>query len=145
MADKVLELKQPPQNVDAEASLLGAILIDADAIVKVADQIRSTDFFDKKHEIIYAAMNQLYTQRSAIDVLTLANQLKANGELDSVGGAAYLTELTNFVPTAVHVEQYADIVAQKALRRRLIAVSQQMVSLGFWRRLLSFGETERQS
>lgn len=131
MADKVLELKQPPQNVDAEASLLGAILIDADAIVKVADQIRSTDFFDKKHEIIYAAMNQLYTQRSAIDVLTLANQLKANGELDSVGGAAYLTELTNFVPTAVHVEQYADIVAQKALRRRLIAVSQQMVSLGF--------------
>ena len=131
MANITQTLKQPPQNVDAEASLLGSILIDSDAIVKIADTIRSTDFFDKKHEIIYEAMVSLYEHHSPIDVLTLANHLKSNGQLDSVGGAAYLTELTNFVPTAAHAEQYADIVAQKSLRRRLISVSQQMVSLGF--------------
>jgi replicative DNA helicase len=131
MADQTTQLKQPPQNVDAEASLLGAILIDTDAIVKIADSIKAPDFFEKRHGLIYSAMLSLYEQRSAIDVLTLANQLKSKGELDSIGGASYLTELTNFVPTATHVEQYADIVAQKALRRRLISVSQQMVSLGF--------------
>ncbi len=131
MANITQTLKQPPQNIDAEASLLGSILIDSDAIVKIADSIRPTDFFDKKHEIIYQAMSSLYEHHSSIDVLTLANHLKSNGQLDSVGGPSYLTELTNFVPTAAHVEQYADIVAQKALRRRLITASQQMVSLGF--------------
>src|SRR5262249_54858982 len=70
-------------------------------------------------------------RRSPIDVLTLADQLKNNGYLDHVGGPAYLTELTNFVPTAAHVEQYADIVAQKALRRRLIQASHEMAELGF--------------
>ncbi len=131
MADNTTQLKQPPQNVDAEASLLGAILIDTDAIVKIADAIGPYDFFDKRHELIYQSMRDLYEHQSAIDVLTLANHLKSIGELDSVGGASYLTELTNFVPTATHVEQYAEIVAQKALRRKLIKVSQQMVSLGF--------------
>ncbi len=131
MASVAQSVKQPPQNLDAEASLLGSILIDTDAIVKIADQIRSTDFFDRRHELIYQTMISLYNRRSAIDVLTLANELKNSGELDSVGGAGYLTELTNFVPTATHVEQYADIVAQKALRRRLIAASQKLVSLGF--------------
>jgi len=131
MASVTSALKQPPQNVDAEASLLGSILIDTDAIVKIADTLRPSDFFDKRHEIIYQALLNLYEHHSAIDVLTLANTLRASGELDSVGGPSYLTELTNFVPTAAHVEQYADIVSQKALRRRLITVSQQMVSLGF--------------
>lgn len=131
MADITTQLKQPPQNVDAEASLLGSILIDTDAIVKIADSVRDSDFFDKRHEIIFRGLLNLYEQHSAIDVLTLANHLRASGELDSVGGPTYLTELTNFVPTASHVEQYAEIVTQKALRRRLISVSQQMVSLGF--------------
>lgn len=123
--------KQPPQNLDAEASLLGAILIDGDAIVKIADSISTRDFFEKRHERIYEAIVQLYEKRSPIDVLTLADQLKNNGFLDMIGGPAYLTELTNFVPTAAHVEQYADIVAQKAMRRRLIAASQDLTNLGF--------------
>src|SRR6266568_4679563 len=87
--------QQPPQNLEAEASLA------------------------------------LYEKRSPIDVLTLADQLKGNGFLDAVGGPAYLTELTNFVPTAAHAEQYAEIVAQKALRRRLITASQEIVGLGY--------------
>ena len=119
-----------PQNTDAEASLLGAILIDTDAIVKIADAITVQDFFDPRHARIYEALLSLYEKRSSIDVLTLADQLKGTGFLDMVGGPAYLTELTNYVPTAAHVEQYADIVAQKALRRRLIAASTDMAALG---------------
>ncbi len=120
----------PPQNIEAEASLLGAILIDTDAIVKIADHIHVEDFYDTKHARIYEALLALYERRSAIDVLTLADQLKGNGFLEMVGGASYLTELTNFVPTAAHVEQYADIVAQKALRRRLISAGADMAILG---------------
>ena len=126
------QTRQPqPQNTEAEASLLGSILIDSDAIVKIADSISPIDFFDKKHERIYEAMNQLYERHEAIDVLTLADTLKNNGQLDLIGGASYLTELTNFVPTAAHVEQYADIVAQKSMRRRLISASQDMASYGY--------------
>lgn len=120
-----------PQNTDAEASLLGAILIDTDAIVKIADSIIADDFFDPKHQHIYEAIVALYEKRQAIDVLTLSDQLKNMGFLDLVGGPSYLTELTNFVPTAAHVEQYADIVAQKAMRRRLIQTSHEISGLGF--------------
>jgi replicative DNA helicase len=123
--------KIPPQNTEAEASLLGAILIDADAIVKIADTINADDFYEERHRRIYEAIQYLYEKHSPIDVLTLSDQLKGTGFLDMVGGAAYLTELTNFVPTAAHVEQYAEIVAQKALRRRLIKASQDIVGLGY--------------
>src|SRR3990167_7883601 len=107
--------KVPPQNLEAEASLLGAILIDADAIVKIADTIEPEDFYEERHRRIYESMKTLYEKHSPIDVLTLSDHLKSTGHIDSVGGAAYLTELTNFVPTAAHAEQYASIVAQKAL------------------------------
>ena len=123
--------KIPPQNAEAEASLLGAILIDADAIVKIADAINKDDFYEERHKRIFEAATALYEKRSPIDVLTLTDQLKNTGFLDLVGGASYLTELTNFVPTAAHVEQYAEIVTQKALRRRLIKASETIVGLGF--------------
>ncbi len=121
----------PPQNTDAEASLLGAILIDSDAIVKIADQLSPDDFYDDKHKIIFENVKVLYDKHSPIDVLTLTNQLKAHNVLDTVGGSSYLSELTNYVPTAAHVEQYAEIVSQKALRRRLIQNSQNIVNLGY--------------
>ncbi len=123
--------KIPPQNTDAEASLLGALLIDSDAIVKIADNVVSADFYDERHQLIFEAIKVLYEKHSPVDVLTLSDQLKAEGQLETVGGAAYLTELTNFVPTAAHVEQYAEIVAQKALRRRLIKTSQNIMELGY--------------
>jgi replicative DNA helicase len=119
----------PPQNIDAEASLLGAILIDTDAIVKIADAISVQDFYDQRHARIYEALIALYEKRAQIDVLTLADQLRGTGFLDMVGGPSYLTELTNYVPTAAHVEQYAEIVAQKALRRRLIGASHDVALL----------------
>lgn len=123
--------KVPPQNTDAEASLLGAILIDSDAIVKIADSVSPDDFYDERHKHIYQAITTLYERHSPIDVLTLSNQLQGAGLLDIVGGNAYLTELTNFVPTATHVEQYAEIVSQKAIRRRLIKATQDIVGLGY--------------
>jgi replicative DNA helicase len=131
MEPSVKNTKQPPQNIEAEASLLGAILIDSDAIVKIADVVQPLDFFDARHRRIYEAVMDLYEKRTSIDVLTLADRLKNTGELDLVGGASYLTELTNFVPTAAHAEQYAEIVAQKSLRRRLIQASQDIVGLGY--------------
>src|ERR1035438_5891488 len=121
----------PPQSSEAEASLLGALIIDSEAIVKIADRINPTDFYDKKHERIYEAVLSLYEHHQAVDVLTLSDQLKNSGYLDIIGGPSYLTELTNFVPTAAHVEQYADIVAQKSLRRRLIATSKEITGLGY--------------
>lgn len=120
----------PPQNLDAEASLLGSLIIDSDSFVKVADQISSEDFYNDQHRLIFAAMRSLHDKRSPIDILTLSEQLKSSGELDHIGGASYLTELTNFVPTAAHMEQYAEIVADKSVRRRLISASKAIAEIG---------------
>lgn len=121
----------PPQSFDAEASLLGAILIDSEAIVKVADNVKDDDFYEEKNQHIYQAIIKLYDNHTPIDVLTLSNKLKEMGFFEAIGGASYLTELTNYVPTASNVHEYADIVAQKALRRRLIKTSQEIVGLGY--------------
>lgn len=123
--------KEQPQSVDVEASLLGSILIDPDAIVKVADLIRPIDFYDERHRHIYEACSRLYEQGSPIDIITLSEELKAEGVLQQVGGASYLTQLTNTVPTATHAEQYAGIVATKSIRRRLIAASNEIAQIGF--------------
>lgn len=125
------EPKIPPQNVDAEASLLGSVLIDSDAIVKVADIIREDDFYDGRHREIYTALKSLYSKHSPIDVLTLSNELKNNGKLKDAGGAEYLTELTNFVPSAAHALEYAQIVSSKAIRRRIIKASQAIIEMGY--------------
>jgi replicative DNA helicase len=122
--------KQLPHNIDAEMSILGAILIDSDAIVKIADKITADDFYDAGHKHIYEAVSALYEARKPIDVLTLSEKLKSTGMLDVVGGSVYLTELTNFVPTAAHAEHYADIVFQKSLRRKLIRASAEISKLG---------------
>lgn len=120
-----------PQNTDIEASLLGSLLIDGEAFLKISDQLQAEDFFDKRHSLIFKAMRVLHDRRSPIDVLTLSEQLKGESNLDIIGGASYLTELTNTVPTAAHIEQYAEIVADKAIRRRLIGASQDIVNVSF--------------
>lgn len=120
-----------PQNIDVEASLLGSLLIDGESFLKISDMLQAEDFFDKKHSMIFASMRTLHDKRSPIDILTLSEQLKNESKLDLVGGAAYLTELTNTVPTAAHLEQYAEIVADKSIRRRLIDASQDIVTVSF--------------
>jgi replicative DNA helicase len=121
----------PPQNLDVEASLLGGLLIDSDGFIKISDVIQDIDFYDERHRAIFAAMQSLHEKRSPLDILTLSEQLKNSKQLDSIGGSSYLTELTNTVPTAAHIEQYAEIVADKAIRRRLILASQDIAGIGF--------------
>lgn len=123
--------KIPPQNVDAEISLLGSILIEDDVITTIADRINQGDFYDRRHGTIYAAMLKLYEQHKPVDLLTLSNALKDTGDLETIGGSSYLTELTNAVPTAAHAEHYADIVAEKSMRRKLIKASEDIVNLSF--------------
>ncbi|MEX1995332.1 MAG: replicative DNA helicase [Candidatus Saccharimonadales bacterium] len=120
-----------PQNLDVEASLLGSLLIDSDSFIKIGDMISAEDFFDERHKAIFTGMRTLFEKRSPVDILTLSEQLKNAQKLDIIGGASYLTELTNTVPTASHLEQYAQIVADKAIRRRLISASQDIASIGF--------------
>jgi replicative DNA helicase len=123
--------KVPPQNIDAEVSLLGSILIEDDVITTIADRINQGDFYDKRHGTIYAAMLKLYEQHKPVDLLTLSSALKDTGDLETVGGSSYLTELTNAVPTAAHAEHYGDIVAEKSMRRKLIKASEDIVNLSF--------------
>jgi replicative DNA helicase len=123
--------KVPPQNIDAEVSLLGSVLLDGDVITTIADKITSEDFYDQRHGTIYNAILRLYEQNKPVDLLTLSSALKDQDELEQVGGSSYLTQLTNTVPTAAHGEHYADIVAEKALRRKLIKASEDITSMSF--------------
>jgi replicative DNA helicase len=132
MADKNVPAgKLPPQNVDAEMSLLGAVLIDEETLADISEHVTAKDFYDKRHSLIYDAMMRLYEKHRPVDLLTLTDELKKKKELDTVGGSAYITELTNFVPTAAHAESYAEMVAQTAVRRRLIRASGEISEMGF--------------
>lgn len=132
MADKsVAAGKVPPQNVDAEMSLLGAVLIDEEVLADITEHVKPKDFYDKRHATIFDAMMRLYEKNKPVDLLTLTDELKRKKEIDDIGGSAYLTELTNYVPTAAHAESYAEIVAQKAVRRRLIKASGEISELGY--------------
>ncbi len=123
--------KVPPQNIDAEMSLLGAVLIDEETLADISEHVTAKDFYDKRHALIYGGMMRLYERHKPVDLLTLTDELKKKDELETIGGSAYLTELTNYVPTAAHAEAYAEMVAQKAVRRRLIKASAEISELGF--------------
>ncbi len=120
-----------PQSVEAEQSVLGSILIDPEAILKVADFLHSTDFYRPQHADIYEAMLALHNQREPIDLVTLGDELTRRDRLDGVGGPAYLATLMNAVPTAVHVEHYGRIVEQKAVLRNLIAAAGRIAAVGY--------------
>ena len=123
--------KVPPQNLDAEKSLLGAVLIDEEVLADVSEAVKSKDFYDKRHATIYDAMMRLFEHHKPVDLLTLTEELKRKDDLDAIGGSTYLSELTNYVPTAAHAGTYAELVAQKAVRRRLIKASAEISELGF--------------
>jgi len=123
--------KLPPQNVEAEAAVLGAALVNQEAIDKVADILVDHDFYRENHQAIYRAVLRLFERRSPIDLVTLTNELEALKELDAVGGAAYLAQLVNSVPTAIHVEHYANIVRHKAILRRILQAGQRITALGY--------------
>lgn len=120
--------KLPPQSVEAEQSVLGSLMIDKNAIIKIADLVRKEDFYKDIHGKIYDTMVYLYEHREPIDLLSLSNRLKEINELENVGGHSYLVSLANAVPTAANVVHYAKIVAKKSVLRRLIDNASQIVS-----------------
>lgn len=119
----------PPQNIEAEQSLLGALLIDKDAILKIADVVRPEDFYRQAHTDIFSTMLELHAKREPIDMTTLPNRMSEKGMLESSGGRAYLTELSAMVATAAHVVHYAEIIQTKATRRRLLTAAGEIVGL----------------
>lgn len=123
--------KVPPQNLDAEKSILGAILIDENTLVNVAEKIKPADFYDRRHQLIYDAILDLYEKHTPVDLLTLTDRIKKKKKLTAIGGSAYLAELTNYVPTAAHAEAYANLVLQSAIRRRLITASSNIAELSY--------------
>lgn len=123
--------KIPPQNLDAEKSLLGAILISDNIIADVVASITPEDFYETKHQLIFAAMLALYETNRPIDLLTLTTQLKAHKNLDKAGGSTYLTSLTNYISSAAHATAYADLVSAASTRRRLITTATSITEMAY--------------
>lgn len=121
----------PPQNTEAEQSVLGAILVDKDAIMKIIDLLVPGDFYRDDHAQIYEACLTLFEKRRPIDLVTLTEEFEKKGTLKDIGGSSYLATLANIVPTASHVVSYAQIVKEKATLRRLISSGSQIVGLGY--------------
>lgn len=123
--------KMPPQNIEAEKSVLGAVMLDQDAITKIADTVNAQDFYVEKNKQIFEVMLELYEKREPIDILSLSNCLENKGMLKELGGSTYLTSLVNSVPSAANILHYAKIVREKATLRRLIQTGQKIVEFGY--------------
>ncbi len=120
-----------PQNIEAEMSVLGSLLLDKEAMIKIGDSLVGEDFYLPKHQDIFETMVELFKRHEPIDILSLSNKLEEKKILESTGGRAYLIQLSNTVPTASHVQHYANIIQKKATLRRLISASQEITALGF--------------
>jgi len=145
VATELLE-RQPPQNIDAEQAVLGAIFLDPEVIHRVIDLLRPDDFYQEPHRLIYEAMLALDDAGVPLDIITVTEELKRRGNLDQAGGASYVVALADAVPSPAHVEHYARLVAEKALLRTLIQAATRIRDMGYEygsdpRQLL--GEAER--
>ncbi len=121
----------PPQSIDAEQSVIGALLIDRDAVIQVADFLKPQDFYRQAHGTIYAAILDLYERREPVDIVTVSETLERSEALEQVGGSAYLTSLINMTPTAVNAVHYARIVERKSVLRNLIGAAGKIASIGY--------------
>ena len=121
----------PPQDIVAEKSLLGAIMLSDSILPEILTILRPQDFYDEKHQTIFAAMMNLYDQHRPVDLLTLTSELKSLKKLKEIGGAPYLAELSNFVPASSHARAYADIIEKASTRRRLIKAGTQIANKAF--------------
>lgn len=125
------EIKIPPHSEEAEACVLGSILIDKDAIVAVAEFLRPEHFYNENNGLIYEALLSLYEERKPIDIITLKDELKKRKILTKVGGSGYLVSLVNQVPTAAHVEEYGRIVQDNYTKRELISAATKIAEIAF--------------
>lgn len=120
----------PPQNIDAEKSLLGSLLLDKDAMIKVADILKPEDFYEERHRIVFDVMVALYDKQRPLDVVIVTDLLKNKKKLEIIGGASYLAELAGSLPSSANVARYAEIIASKATLRRLIAAANEIEVFG---------------
>ena len=114
----IANLKVPPQNLEAEQSVVGGILLENEAISKVLETLLPDDFYRESHRKIFHSMIELFEKNEPIDLITLTNQLKSKGQLDGAGGSAYLASLVDSIPTAANITYYARIVKEKAILRK---------------------------
>src|SRR5690625_4264864 len=121
----------PPHNIEAERSVLGSLLIDRDAIIRVASYLKTEDFYVSANASVYSAIRDLYNRREPTDFVTLSDELERRELLDEIGGVGYLSSLLSAVPTAVHVEYYGRIVERTATLRRLIDAGTSIVGIGY--------------
>lgn len=126
-----MDPKVPPHDLDAEASVLAAILIDKDAMIKVSEILKPDSFYSKANQVIFSAMLELYDKRMTIDVITLKDQLTKDKTIRTAGGVSAISQLSNLLSTAANVENYASMVKEKYVKRELIALSNEMGSLAF--------------
>ena len=124
-------IKTIPANLEAEQAVLGSLLIDPDAIIKIASFLRAIDFFREWHQWIYSALLTLHERREPADFVTLVDELERNEQLEDIGGPAYITELINSTPTAIYVDYYARIVERTAILRRLISAAEKIAGLAY--------------
>jgi replicative DNA helicase len=129
----VTAARLPPQNVEAEQSVLGSLLIDPDALLKVTPFLRPDDFYRETHGLIYRAIVDLHEQRQPADFVTLCGELERRGQLEHVGGPGYVTSLINVVPTSIHAQHYGRIVERTATLRRLISAASEISSMAYER------------
>jgi replicative DNA helicase len=129
MAENLLAQRVPPQNLDAEMSILGCLMLDKDAIIKIGDIVNADHFYDDKNKLIFEAILDLYAKNTSADILTVTNWLEEKKLLDKVGGSSYLTQLVNAVPSAAHVTHYAYIVRKKGTLRKLISAAGEILLL----------------
>jgi replicative DNA helicase len=123
--------KVPPQNLEAESSVLGGILLENDAINIVLELLRPDDFYRESHRKVFRAMIELTDRTEPVDLITLSEFLKSRGELDAVGGSAYLASLADFVPTAANIAYYGRIVREKSILRSLIRTATEIATRGY--------------
>ena len=121
----------PPQNIEAEQSVIGAMLIDKNAVSLVTEKLMPEDFYRQAHQVIYSAILTLHSKNEPIDMITLINELKKMNRLDDVGGVAYITLLANVVPTAANAKFQAQIVEDKSILRQLVEGGTAIASLGY--------------
>jgi replicative DNA helicase len=126
-----MDPRTPPQNLEAEQSVLGGVLLDNQSFDRVADTLSSHDFYRPAHAKIFNSMCELAKKSEPIDVITLTSKMKELGVFEEVGGAAYLAELLERVPTAIHSENYAKLVSEQAVKRRLITSCTEIAQRGF--------------
>ena len=127
----MIEERVPPQNIEAEQAVLGAMLIDKEAIAKASEILTSSDFYREAHRVIFNAMQELYNKNEAVDMVTVTEILKRDNKLEDIGGLAYITSLANVVLTAANVKYHADIVAEKSVLRQLVRVSTEIAAMGY--------------